>query len=392
MAGNYHLQEVNNKQTIKEFLDLPVVLYKDDKNWIRPLDADIEKVFDKEKNKLLRNGKAIRWILKNNEDITIGRMAAFYDPKTANKEEQPTGGTGFFECIKEQEAANVLFDAAQQWLKNNGMEAMDGPVNFGSRDHFWGCLYEGFYEPVYNMPYNPFYYNELLENYGFKEYYKQLTFHMNLIPGTMDPLIAEKAERLKRDKGYHFQNFSARDVKNAAIWFTDIFNAAWAKFPGVSPMRKAQAEALFKTLKPVVDPKLIIFAFYEEKPIAFFLMLPDLYQILKKFNGKFHLLNKLRLMVHLKIHKTPTRAVGLIFGVAPEFQSKGVAEGMIRFFEETVKKGVNYTDLELNWIGDYNKSMIKLCEQIGSSVRKIHITYRYLFDRGKPFVRARSFK
>jgi hypothetical protein len=391
MSLKYHLQEVNDKLTIKEFLDLPSALYIEDKNWIRPLDEDIEKVFDKKQNKLFRNGKAIRWILKDETNKTAGRIAAFYDPKTAKKEEQPTGGTGFFECINDQDAANILFNAAQQWLRKYGMEAMDGPVNFGSRDHFWGCLSDGFYEPIYNMPYNPYYYNELFENYGFKEYYKQLTFHMNLIPGTMDPVIAEKAERLKRDKKYSFKHFSAKEVDKAALWFTDIFNAAWAKFPGVSPMRKSQATALFNTLKPVVDPKLIIFAFYQGKPIAFFLMLPDLFQVIKKFNGKFHLLNKLRMLFHLKIKKTPTRAIGLIFGVIPEFQSKGVAEGMIRFFEETVKKGVNYTDLELNWIGDYNTPMVKLCKQIGSTVRKTHITYRYLFDRDKPFNRIRSF-
>lgn len=391
MEIKYHLQEVNSKSTIREFLDFPSGLYRDDSNWIRPLDEDIEKVFDKEKNKLLRNGKAIRWILKNDTGRLIGRIAAFYDPKTAEKEDQLTGGIGFFECINDQGAANILFDAAKHWLGNRGMEAMDGPVNFGTRDHFWGCLYEGFYEPVYNMPYNPFYYNELFENYGFKEYYKQYTFHMSLIPGTMDPVITEKAKRLKRDKGYIFRHFSAKEVENAAVWFTDIFNAAWEKFPGVSPMRKAQASALFKTLKPVVDPKLIIFAFYKGKPIAFFLMLPDLFQVIKKFRGKFHILNKLRMLYHLKIKKTPNRAIGLIFGVVPEFQSKGVAEGMISFFEETVIKGINYIDLELNWIADYNTPMIKLCKQIGSKVRKTHITYRYLFDRDKPFNRARTF-
>ncbi len=393
MAEPYYLVEVNNKTHIKKFLNLPLSRYKTEKNWIRPLDEDIEKVFDKKKNKLLRNGKVIRWILLDRNEKPIGRIAAFYDPKTTKKEDQLTGGTGLFECINDPVAAKMLFDAARNWLRNEGMEAMDGPINFGTRDHFWGCLSEGFYEPIYNMPYNPGYYNDLFKSYGFKDFYKQYTFYLPFIPGKMNPIVREKAERLKRDKAYQFRNYDKKEAANIPGWFMDIFNAAWSIFPGVMPMRKAQAVALFKTMKPVLDPKLIIFAFYNEKPIAFSLMLPDLFQIIKKFNGKFHTLNKLRLIYHLRIMKTPTRAIGLLFGVIPEYQGKGVAEGMISFFEDTVKKGgLNYTDLELNWIAEYNHSMIKLCEQIGGTVRKTHITYRYLFDRNKPFTRARTFK
>jgi len=243
------------------------------------------------------------------------------------------------------------------------------------------------------MPYNPYYYNELFENYGFKNYYKQYTFYLPLIPGKMDPVVREKAERLKRNKAYQFRNYDKKEAANIPIWFMDIFNAAWAIFPGVSPMRKSQAVALLKTMKPVLDPKLLIFAFYEGKPIAFFLMLPDLFQITKKFNGRFHLLNKLRLIYHLRIKKTPTRAIGLLFGVIPEYHGKGVAEGMISFFEDMVKKGeVNYTDLELNWIAEFNHSAIRICEQIRSTIRKTHITYRFLFDRNKLFTRAKTIK
>ncbi len=133
----------------------------------------------------------------------------------------------------------------------------------------------------------------------------------------------------------------------------------------------------------------MIFAYHNEKPIAFFIMIPDLYQIMRKFNGNFNIINKVRLLFDLKVRKVCTRAVGMIFGVIPEFQGKGVAEGMIMFFEDEVSQGVNYTDLEMNWIGDFNPKMIRLVEQIGGKVRKTHITYRYLFDRTKQFERAK---
>src|SRR5690242_3986537 len=104
------IKEVINSDDQREFLHLPLRLYEDSSQWIRPLDKDIEAVFDPEKNKSFRTGECVRWILKK-EGETIGRVAAFYDTKLVNKgNDQPTGGIGFFECINDQRAAFLLFD------------------------------------------------------------------------------------------------------------------------------------------------------------------------------------------------------------------------------------------------------------------------------------------
>jgi hypothetical protein len=154
--------EVTTPRHIQEFILLPVKLYKNEPNWIRPLDKDIESVFDVEKNKTFRHGKCIRWILQNDSGETIGRVAAFVNEKIVHKgNDQPTGGMGFFECINDREAAFFLFDQCKTWLQSNGMEAMDGPINFGSRDRWWGLLIEGFdREPNYQCNYNFPYYKD----------------------------------------------------------------------------------------------------------------------------------------------------------------------------------------------------------------------------------------
>ncbi len=388
MDSNFKLIEVNNKASVKLFLDFPSDLYKNDNNWVRHLDTDIEKVFDPKKNKAFRSGEAIRWVLTSNSE-PIGRIAAFYDRKSSVKEEQPTGGIGFFECINNQEAAGYMFDASIEWLKNKGMEAVDGPINFGSREIFWGCLIEGFYEPVYNMPYNHAYYNDLFENYGFRNFFNQFTYHTKLKLGLTDPKIKENAIKLKEDTDISFGNHDLKNPKKTADNFLEVFNAAWAKFPGVKPLTQKHADALFKNLKHILDPKLLIFAYHKQRPIAFFLMIPDLNPIIKKFNGKLHLINKLRLLYDLKIRKASHRALGLIFGVVPEFQGRKITDGMINYFEEEVGRGVHYTDLEMNWIGDFNPKMINMIKNIDADIRKVHVTYRYLFDRKKEFKRAK---
>src|SRR6476646_7511897 len=167
--------EVNNASTAKDFMKVNVLMNKHNPNYIRPLDHEIDDVFDASKNKHLRHGEIKRWILKNENEELLGRVAAFTNSKYVNKgTEFPTGGVGFFDCINDQSAANKLFDTAKEWLQSKGMEAMDGPINLGDRDKWWGLLVEGFdIEPIYGMSFNPDYYEKLFFGYGFENYYNQ---------------------------------------------------------------------------------------------------------------------------------------------------------------------------------------------------------------------------
>jgi GNAT superfamily N-acetyltransferase len=388
--GHYTLQKVDGGAAVKTFLSFPSKLYQKDKNWIRPLDEDVEAVFDASKNKNFRHGDAIRWLLKNEQGKIVGRVAAFYNEKTARKNQQPTGALGFFDCIDDQQAANTLFDACKEWLAEKGMEAMDGPVNFGERDSFWGCLVDGFIEPIYNMPYNFPYYQKLFENYGFKNYINQYTYGRDFSPNDLDPIVWEKAERIARNKDYTFKTITWKNNEKFAEDFMVIFNKAWASFPGVKKISKAHAVGLLKKMKPIMDTRLVHYAYYKDEPIAFFIMMPDLYQIIRKFNGKFHWLNKLRLIYNLRYRKSCTRVIGRIFGVIPEHQGKGLEAGLVKAFEKyALSPDFHYNELQMNWIGDFNPSMIKVVEQIGGKVFKTHVTYRYLFDPNQPFSRAK---
>src|ERR1700749_1875087 len=125
------ITEVKTKADKKAFLDVARIIYKNDANWVCPLDNDIEAVFAPAKNNFHNHGKAPRWILRDDAGQLIGRIAAFINNEKAYHYEQPTGGCGFFECIDDKNAAFLLFDTAKEWLKANGMQAMDGPINFG---------------------------------------------------------------------------------------------------------------------------------------------------------------------------------------------------------------------------------------------------------------------
>lgn len=386
----YQLLEVKDNKHKKEFLNLPVRLYKQEKNWIRPLDTDIEAVFDPQKNKLFRNGECIRWILLDEKGETIGRVAAFIDRKTAQNNDQPTGGMGFFECINDKQAAHHLFDACKTWLQQRGMEAMDGPINFGDREQWWGLLVDGFTPPNYAMPYNFLYYKDLFESYGFQNYFNQFTYHSKISRDNIKPEIIEKAKRIFQNSEYTFRTIEKKNLKKYAEDFCTIYNKAWARFPGVKPFTPAYAMVMIDKIKPILDERLMIYAYYKNSPIAFFIMHPEINQIIKHLHGKLNTLGKLKFWYLIKTGYC-TKALGQIFGVVPEHRGKGVEGALImKFAEITEDPKFRYKELEMNWIGDFNPIMMKMVEQIGATIVKTHTTYRFLFDRTKEFKRARK--
>jgi len=264
---------------------------------------------------------------------------------------------------------------------------MDGPINFGERDKWWGCLVEGFdIEPNYLQNYGKAYYQKLFENYGFQLLFRQLTF-LKKVRTPLSEKLSLKAERALRDPNYNFKTLEKRNIQKYIIDFTKIYNDAWSKYPGVSKLELSQAKLLFAQLKPILDEKILWFAYHNNDPVGFFISIPEMNQIFKHVNGKLDLFGKLKTFYHLKIKKSCKKMVGLVFGIVPKHQGKGVDGALIMASRETIQEKLAYEDLELNWIPDFNKSMIRVAEQVQVKLGKIHHTYRYNFDRSIPVER-----
>ena len=370
------------------FLKLPPGIYKNDPNWIQPLNKDIDDIFDLKKNKTFRHGKLQRWILKNEKEIAIGRIAAFTNKKYKNKgDDVPVGCIGFFECIGDQNAANLLLDTAKTWLEAEGMQAMDGPVNFGERDRWWGLVTKGFTEPLYCMNYNPPYYVTLFEQYGFKIFYDQVCFTMKP-KEPFEKKVWERHDAIAADDKFHSAHLKKNELEKYAKDFTIVYNKAWAGHGGLKELSLEQVTIMFKKMKPVMDEKIIMFAYYNQEPIALFVNLPDLNQWFKYLNGKFGLIQKLKFL-WLKQFKKNKKFTGLVFGVVPEWQGKGVDAYLIGETGKFVQSPASpYTEYEMQWIGDFNPKMLNIAAALGDVKRSRNLsTYRYLFDPNKEFKR-----
>lgn len=366
--------EVSNKHIVQQFLELPFSIYRNDAQWVCPLLNDIESVFDPHKNNFFSFGKCNRWILVDENNHTIGRIAAFINEKKAYKEEQPTGGCGFFECIDDQVAANMLFDQAKTWLEFHGMKAMNGPINFGENDMWWGLLVDGFTSPFYGMNYNPPYYKALFEAYGFSVKYEQISNRIDVRKGLPEK-VAKISNWVAKRNGYVFRHLETSDIPRYSRDFKEIYNDAWKDFENFTTVTDATIEETINKIKPVMDPNLIWFAYTaKDEPVAFVMILPDTNELIKGLNGRLNLLGKLK-FVWNKLTVKHKRMRAVIMGTKEQYRNMGLESCLFMKLQEYTRPLKHYEELELSWVGDFNSKMLALHEAVGATYSKKHTTY-----------------
>lgn len=368
------IEVVDNKE-VNDFLDVARSVYSNDSEWVCPLDNDIRAVFNPEVNSYYQHGEAIRWILKNEQGKLIGRVAAFINEKKANYNEKRIGGIGFFECIDDNGAAKLLFDKAITWLKERKVTTVDGPINFGENDQYWGLLVEGFTSPSYGMAYNPSYYQKFFEDYGFEVKMEQMTNKFFLKEGLSPRFVKIANYIMERKPSISTERFDPKRIDKYAEDFLYIYNAAWASFENFTPIKKEYVLETFRQMKPVLDPNLVQFAYVNGEPASFVVSLPDVNQIFKRFKGKLNLINKIRFVL-LKRKQVIDRVRVVVMGTHPKFQGIGL-ESVITYksFEYCFKE-TPLNEVELSWVGDFNDKMIAIHKGLGAVPSKKHITYR----------------
>jgi hypothetical protein len=387
--------EVKTKHDRSEFLAFPKKLYRNDPFWVCQLDSTLESVFDHNKNQSFRHGKAIRWILKDEKGNTIGRIAAFIDDMRSAANNQATGGIGYFEVVENIDAAFALFNAAREWLSARRIEAMDGPINFGENDNNWGLLVDGFTQPGIGMPYNKKYYRQFFEEFGFRTYFEQYSYHKEVRNSAGEIVrfpdrMMKIADWLSKRPGYTFRHFEFRNKDKFVNDIVEIYNSTWSLFKeDFTPLDPKFLNESLENVKSIIDEKLIWFAYHNDKPISFFVLFPDVNQILKHFNGKLHLFNIIR-FVYYKLTHEMTRMRAVVGGVHPSYQNSGIESAIfLQLYHVFIEKPW-FRELELSWVGDYNPRMIAIYEALGAQLAKTHITYRFLINPTLKFVRFKD--
>jgi len=383
---------VLSKREIKRFHKVPFTVYKNDENWIPHIKQEVEDVFDEKKNHLFRKGVARRWILISDSGEDIGRISAFIDYRQSKKEKQPTGGFGFFESINDKSAAFTLFDTARKWLEDLDVQAMDGPINFGERNKYWGLLIDGYDKPpIYGNAYQPSYYRELFEEYGFQVFFTQHMYEV-VIQDPMKEVFSRKINHMNARGEYSFRHIELSKLSEYAEDFRTVYNAAWqthSSFKGISAER---ALLIFKKMKMVIDEKLVWFVYHNSEPVAFMVSLPELNEIFKYVNGNLNLLGKIKFLFYKRFRK-PQNAFAVVFGVVPKHQKNGVESLMMQEIKKALKNHtVQYKKMIITWIGDFNPKMMHIVNILSDTPYQKLNTYRLLFDPNAEFERCEEVK
>jgi len=271
---------VHSKKELSAFIDFPHDLYAADPNYVPELFIAQRDLLTK--HPFLKHNTLQCFLVYDGEKIT-GRIAAIQNNAHNDFNKKTDGFFGFFDCINDQETANLLFDTARAWLKERNLNTMVGPVNF-STNEACGLLIKGFDSPpVLMMTYNAPYYVELVEKYGFAKNIDLIAWHWDgqNYDDKSVRLLDSLQERLKRSN-VTIRKVNLKDFKNESAKLREVYNKAWDKNSGFVPMNDEEFDWVAKDLKLILDPDFALVAEHEGKIIAFGLALPNFNEVLQK--------------------------------------------------------------------------------------------------------------
>jgi hypothetical protein len=197
----------------------------------------------------------------------------------------------------------------------------------------------------------------------------------------------DKSEEIRKDPNFKTTTIRGMSWDKVAQDFMTVYNDAWGGHDGFKEMTLEQAQKAMSKLKPLVDKDIVLFSYYKERPIAFYVNIPELNETFKHLNGKLDLIGKIKFLYH-KYRRTSRIMLGIVFGVARDFQGRGVEAALVIFGHYNILPLKRYDTTIISWLGDFNLKMLKLRDNLGFTNWRTWITYRYLFDRTAPFERA----
>jgi len=369
--------DFNSKTDWRAFHRAARHVYRHDPHWIEPLHTDIEAIFDPLQNKAMAEGVARAWVATDAHGKPCGRIAAFVDPKRNREMELRIGGIGFFECINDTDLANKLLEKAEDFLRKSGMQVIDGIINFGERDKFWGLLTKGFAPPLYQENYHPPYYRTFFEQRGYQPHEQILTFRGELanVPARRLKAIAERAS-----KRYQFtaKTLQESSIKDFARDFAHVYNVAFAQKPHFKPIAESAMYELLEQLRPIADPQMAVVAYQEDTPIGFAGFIPDINPYLRPVKGKLNWQTLPGFFWRLRTAKT-RQLKGIAFGIDPTWHGKGVFAVLCNHTYHQ-KNMSRYPEYYLAAIRAHNHIMVRSVQSLGVKTQREHLTMRKVID------------
>jgi len=350
---------VESRRDMRDFIKLPYTLYGRDKVWVPPLRSEQRKQFSPETNPFLEHCQKQLFLLKEKGKV-IGRIAAFKDTLANDFWKEEIGLFGYYECIPNETASQLLLQTAQNWLREQNCTCMRGPWSFVSQE--FGMVVEGFKpSPVIMAPYNPPHYKELLEGFGLKKAKDLLCWEISMAEGYHIPQrIVELTDVVAERYGIRIRKLNIKNYDAEIQTILDLSNTSLIQNWGYSPATESEADDMAKEMKRIIQPKGVLFA--EDKngrPIGFIIALPDLNSLLKGLNGRLFPHGFIKLLWGIpRLRRYRLFALGVI----PEYQRKAVDSLLYRALHESLFSHDLW--IEINYVLEDNWPMINAIKKL----------------------------
>lgn len=369
--SGFEITPVDDEPGLKQFLEFPYSLYRNDPFWVPPLRIAQKELFDERKHPFYAHA-SVQCFLARRNGAVLGRVAAIHNRKHNEFHGEEAGFFGFFESVEDGRVAEGLLDSARQWLRGKGARVMRGPVN-PSTNYECGLLVDGFdSSPQVMMPYNPRYYDGLIRQAGLrkaKDLYAYYILTDEMAAGRVERVAARAAETNQvRVRPIRMDAFYD-DVEQ--VW--EIYNSAWSRNWGFVPMTRDEFLFMAKEMKAILEPGFVLLGEVNGRVVGFALGLPDINRALKHARGRLFPLGLFKILYH----KRSIRSVRvLVLGVVEAYRTVGVAAG---FYAELFRhaKRLGYRDCEMSWVLEDNRLMNRSIEAFGGKRYKTYRIYEW---------------
>jgi len=370
----FEIRPVASKRDLNTFIKLPWRLYRNEPNWVPPLLLDRKRFFDRERNPFFKHAE-VEFFLAWRGDEPVGRITAHVDRHFNEFQHHDWGMFGFFECENDPEVANALLSQAEDWLRARGRDRMVGPMNFTTNDEC-GILIEG-YEllPTVLTDWHHPYYPGLLEGAGLTKAMDLYMWSLAVADrGSVHPAIWRVAAEVESKYGIKVRNMRKKDMEAEIGRFLEVYNAAWERNWGFTPLTEEEVRHYAKDLKPVLDENWAFIAEKDGEPVAAALTLPDYNEVLIHLNGRLLPFGWAKaLWYRRKIDRVRVFALG----AKPEWVHTGVAAKLYELHYDAAER-LPQKSGETGWTLESNTRMNRAMERMGGKIVRTYRVYEKL--------------
>jgi GNAT superfamily N-acetyltransferase len=358
---------LGDRKLVERFIRVPWYVHRElypNDHWVPPLLMDRRDYLNPRKNPFFDHADVALWIARV-DGRDVGRIAAIEDRDFIKFHGERTGHFGMFESPDDPEVAAALLARARGWLERRGLDQMIGPLDF-STNYVCGVLLDAFErDPGINMPYNPPWYDALLQGAGLQKAKDLIQWGLSL-SDPIPPRVVRIAKKLRERENVRVRAMRFDDWDAEVGRALEVYNDAWERNWGFVPVSEREFRHIAKDLKMVLHPSLPLVAEVDGEPVAFALIIMNVNPVLKKLDGKLLPFGILRLLWDLEVAKVVDSGRLILMGIREGYRRRGIDS--ILFLEMAERsRALGWWGGEIGWTLEDNHLVNRAIANFGSS-------------------------